>query len=282
MQIKHHIQAVVVLYKCSISQSQTLNSLSDLKKEIDSLFDLDILIYNNSSLYPIPPHPNYQIYNSPTNNMLAGAYNYALQQAIKKQINWLLLLDQDTTLSLHYFQELHKAISLSLCSNNIASIAPCVTSNKKQISPIQFNPTIGPKWFLKAVHPGTTSKCQFAINSATLINTSAITNIGNFPNEYPLDDLDICYFYRLYKKGYSFITIPTTIQHQLSVLDYSKNMTHGRYQSILFYDKQMAKEIGTIAQIALSLRVFLRIIIQIFSKSKRKYIKQTFYSLIKK
>ena len=129
MPIKHHIQAIVVLYNCSVSQSKSLTSLLKLKREINDLFDLDILIYNNSPQNPISPNPDYQIYNSAYNSMLAEAYNYALKSAINKQIKWLLLLDQDTTLNIQYFNELQK--SLSLINNNTACIAPIITHNNK-------------------------------------------------------------------------------------------------------------------------------------------------------
>jgi GT2 family glycosyltransferase len=280
MPIKHHIQVVVVLYKCSVSQSKSLTSIIKLKPKINDLFNLDILVYNNSPQTPISSHPDFQVYNSPTNSMLAGAYNYALQLATNKQIKWLLLLDQDTTLNYQYFYNLHN--SLSNTNNNTACITPIITHNNKQISPVQYIPFFGPKWFLKPSPIGINNSCLFAFNSGSLINTSAISAIGNFPTEFPLDDLDICYFYRLYRKNFSTYVMPITIEHQLSVLDYAKNMTPERYQSILHYDKLMAKEIGISAQIALSIRVFIRAILQIFSKHKRKYTKQTLKSLITK
>ena len=281
MPIKHHIQVVVVLYKCSVSQSKSLTSIIKLKPKINDLFNLDILVYNNSPQTPISSHPDFQVYNSPTNSMLAGAYNYALQLATDKQIKWLLLLDQDTTLNYQYFYNLHNSLS-NTNNNNTACITPIITHNNKQISPVQYIPFFGPKWFLKPSPIGINNSCLFAFNSGSLINTSAISTIGNFPTEFPLDDLDICYFYRLYRKNFSTYVMPITIEHQLSVLDYAKNMTPERYQSILHYDKLMAKEIGISAQIALSIRVFIRAILQIFSKHKRKYTKQTLKSLITK
>jgi GT2 family glycosyltransferase len=280
MPIKHHIQVVVVLYKCSVSQSKSLTSIIKLKPKINDLFNLDILVYNNSPQTPISSHPDFQVYNSPSNSMLAGAYNYALQLATDQQIKWLLLLDQDTTLNYQYFYNLHN--SLSKTNNNTACITPIITHNNKQISPVQYIPFFGPKWFLKPSPVGINNSCLFAFNSGSLINTSAISAIGNFPTEFPLDDLDICYFYRLYRKNFSTYVMPITIEHQLSVLDYAKNMTPERYQSILHYDKLMAKEIGISAQIALSIRVFIRAILQLFSKHKRKYTKQTLKSLITK
>ena len=280
MPIKHHIQVVVVLYKCSVSESKSLTSILNLKSEINDLFDFDVLIYNNSSQNTIPPHSDCQVYNSPNNSMLAGAYNYALKLASDKQLKWLLLLDQDTTLNRQYFDELHTA--LMQATNNVACIAPTITHNNKQISPVEYIAPFGPKWFLKPTPMGLNNSCLFAFNSGSLINTSAISAIGGFPTEFPLDDLDICYFYRLYKKGYSTYVMPVEIEHQLSVLDYAKNMTAERYQSILDYDKLMAKEIGILAQMALSARVFVRGIVQIFLKHKRKYAKQTLKSLVTK
>ncbi len=279
VQIKHRIQAVVVLYKCNINQSESLQSIEKIKNELVDLFDLDILVYNNYSQIQIPKHSDYQIFNSPTNSMLAGAYNYALNLAINKQIQWLLLLDHDSTLTIQYFKELHNALTNIL--ENTACITPIITNNNKQISPLKYKPTIGPKWFLKPIPSGTHNTCIYAFNSATLINTIAISSIGGFPTEFPLDDLDICYFYRLYQKGYSTHVLPIEIEHQLSVLDYAKNMTHERYQSILDSDKLMAKEIGKTAQIALTLRVIIRAIKQLFSPVKRKYTLQTLKSIVK-
>lgn len=279
VQIKHRIQVVIVLYKCNTDQSESLRSISKIKNNLTELFDLDILVYNNDNQIQIPQHPDYQIYNSPTNSMLAGAYNYALNLAIDKQIQWLLLLDQDTTLTLQYFNELHN--TLTNISENIACITPIIKANKKHLSPVKYNPYFGPKWFLKPVLPGIHDDCLFAFNSGTLINVTAISSINGFPNEFPLDDLDICYFYRLYKKNYSTHVLPIEIEHQLSVLNYAQNMTPQRYQSILDYDKLMAKEIGKTAQIALTIRVIIRTVIQLFSPIKRKYALQTLKSIVK-
>ncbi len=279
MPIKHRIQIVVVLYKCNIIQSESLQSIEKIKNDLTELFDLDILIYNNDSQKPIPPHHNYQIFNSSTNSMLVGAYNYALNIAINKQIQWLLLLDQDTTLNLQYFKELHKA--LINISKKTACITPIMYNKNKHLSPIEYNPIFGPQWFQKPLKSGLYNSCLFAFNSASLINTSAISAIGGFPNEFPLDDLDICYFYRLYKKGYYTHVLPVTIEHQLSILDYAKNMTPQRYQSILYYDKLMSKEIGKTAQISLIIRMMMRVILQLFSSTKRKYVLQTLKSIVK-
>lgn len=280
VQIKHRIQIVVVLYKCNITQSESLQSIEKIKNDLTELFDLDILVYNNDSQIKILPHSNHQIYNSPTNSMLVGAYNYALNLALNKQIKWLLLLDQDTTLTTQYFEALHTSLSKET-TENTACVAPIITNNGKQLSPVKYSPILGPKWFLTPASPGIYNCCLFAFNSATLINTSAISSIGGFPTEFPLDDLDICYFYRLYQKKYTTHVMPSTIEHQLSVLDYAKNMTPERYQSILDSDKLMAKEIGTTAQIALTIRVLIRAIMQLFSYTKRKYVKQTLKSIVK-
>ena len=279
VQIKHRIQVVVVLYKCTITQSESLKSIAKIQTELNKLFDLDILVYNNDFQIQIPPHSDYQIYNSPTNSMLAGAYNYALKLALDKHIQWLLLLDQDTILTSQYFKTLH--LALSQITKNTACITPIIKAKDKHLSPVKYNPHFGPKWFLKPLLSGTHNSCLFAFNSGTLIKTSAILSIGGFPNEFPLDDLDICYFYRLYHKGYSTHVMPIKIVHQLSVLDYAKNMTHERYQSILDSDKLMAKEIGKTAQIALTTRVIIRTIMQLFSPTKRKYALQTLKSIVK-
>jgi GT2 family glycosyltransferase len=281
MQIKHHIQVVVVLYRCNITQSKSLTSLLNAKREINDLFDFDILVYNNYTPSPITPNPQFEIYNATSNEMLAGAYNYALNQANKKNIDWLLLLDQDSCLTTKYFKELYHAISNAQKDDYVACIVPRIFNGNHQLSPVKYNPILGPKWFLSGIKPGTSNKCHFAFNSATLIKTKAINKIGQFPNEYPLDDLDICYFYRLFKLGYKSIILNSKIEHQLSVLNYAQNMTPSRYNSILFYDKQMAKEIGIIAQFALFIRVLLRSIKQLFTKEKHKYIYQTIKSLFK-
>ena len=96
------ILVVVVLYKQSPKQSRTIQSLIPVFERNPSLIGpVHVLLWDNS---PVPasqvslPFP-FDLSHAGRNVGTSGAYNYALELAESLGCPWLLLLDQDTTVS---------------------------------------------------------------------------------------------------------------------------------------------------------------------------------------
>ncbi len=274
--MKQSIQIIIVLYKMRLENSLSYKTLMENIGNVQ--MDYHLLIYNNSPEIIVEQSSKYEIYTPENNTMLAGAYNFALTRARANSCEWLLLLDQDTKLTKHYFECLQKEFdSLQISENNkIAAFVPFIKAeNGYIIDPYHYNPIWGCWYNLKKVKAGLHKECIIAINSCALINCSAIERIGGFPSEYPLDSLDSSYFYRFYKNGYLVVVLDTHLEHDMSIMDYRKNMTHQRYASIIESENKFAHELGCLAVIAFKSRLFLRAIKCIFVSNRRKYAWQT-------
>lgn len=270
---KPDIQIVVVLYKCGLTESSAAQSILQLHPLLCQYFAPHIVVYNNSPEVEIPGSPLYDVKVSDNSMALVGAYNYALQTARDKNYGWMVCFDQDTTITAEYVVELYNAMTEAEGRADIGAIVPKLWSTK-QLSPVSYNPIIGPKWMLRSVESGVTAACVYAFNSATAVRVEALVKIGGFPAEYKLDDLDICYFYRLYRSGYKTLVMNTVLSHSLSTLDYN-TLSEQRYENIMISDRRMAKEIGFAAEVALCVRVLFRIVKQLFVKNKRRFLVQT-------
>lgn len=274
------LQITIVTYKTTLNKCESLNSLC---KYIDKLeVPYSILIVNNSPEIQLEDSPLYTIFTPTENLMLAKAYNAALSIAKKNGHEWMMLLDQDTTLTEDYIVGLNNALK-SKIDTSIAAIVPVVKyiDGIHQISPATYNPTFGTV-NAKMLKPCIVSgKSVLAINSCSVVRITAIESIGGFPEMFPLDGLDTAYYYQFYKHGWDVQVIDAVIFQNLSVFDYKHNMSDRRYQSILKSELDLVHIMGTTATITLKLKYLGRIVIQLFDSGKRKYVKQTAAALLK-
>ncbi|MHC5373447.1 glycosyltransferase family protein [Enterococcus sp. LJL120] len=218
------ITVVVVLYQEKITD---LPSLPVLEK-LTSKKNFQLIFYDNSPQPQENPLTVGQVlYHHDQRNLgLATAYNYAWHQAQQFGADALLLLDDDTALTENY---LHTIASIAIEATT-GAIVPQIFAGGQQISPVfadvyinrdsQFPP------------PGSCQRHVMAINSGSLIPLALLGNIGGFNEAFPLDFLDHWLFWKVFQQGYTVEILDSQLQHQLSVLDYSK-VSNQRYQSIL-------------------------------------------------
>jgi hypothetical protein len=274
----HSIQIVIVLYKIKLEDSLSYKTLCNYISVLS--FNYELLIYNNSPEFYIEEKENYFVMNAEYNKMLAGAYNFALQRAIKNNRNWLLLLDQDTYLSEEYFKQLN----LSLNNNeNVAAIIPKLQSSQIHLSPKSCCSLIG--------HWGKMSNLQTkgiiknktiqAFNSAALISVQSLQKIGGFSLDFPLYELDYWVFYHLSKNKEQFYLMDVVLSHDLTMLDYRNKMTSQRYDSIISAEFKFSKQLGILAFLAFKVRLFFRLLKQFMLREKRPYTHLTLKYLCK-
>jgi hypothetical protein len=271
------IQIVLVLYKLKLEDSLTYKTLCENIIYLKSNYEL--LIYNNSPEILIEEGYKYIVINASQNDMLAGAYNYALQRAKEYNREWLLLLDQDTCLTKEYFEHLNNA----LLYENIAAIIPRLKSKQMHLSPKSYCPLFGP--WIKMINIYKNGIIQNrtiqAFNTSALISVDTLWKIGGFSVDFPLDGLDTYVFYILSKNNEKFYLMNVDLQHNLSVLDYHNKMTIQRYISIIDSEYRFAKLLGIISMVLIKFRLILRFFKQLFIKEKRSYIMLTLKYLYK-
>ena len=193
---------------------------------------LEILLYDNSpSNHDFTPLTmrGYILATTmtPRNLGIATAYNFAWSVAKENKSNWLLLLDHDTELTDDYFNEVFNNLEKT---KDVAAVVPKINSENTMISPV-FSDFLRP---LKEDRPlpGLQVKPVMAINSGTLISVDFLNEINGFNQDFSLDYLDHWLFFEIYHKGRKVWLMDITLEHELSVMDYTR-VSLQRYQSIL-------------------------------------------------
>jgi GT2 family glycosyltransferase len=273
---------VVVLYKQNIVESKTFQTLkSTLFERVKDKPDIEVIFYDNSpekqelpSLEIEGIHTSY-IHDS-RNLGITTAYNFAWSQARENGSQWLLLLDHDTELTDIYMDEV---LSLPELSVDVTAVVPKIISEQRRISPV-FSNSLRP---LAGEHPkeGLQEKPVMAINSGSLISVDFLNELSGFNEAFPLDYLDHWLFHEIYSHGKKVWVLHATIEHELSVMDYSR-VSEQRYQSIMnseiFFYKNYKQDLFSAYRIQLAKR-FLKQLLTVKNKKIAMYTLKRLFSL---
>ena len=260
---------VVVLYQNKWATSPILPILEQFLKQQR----VGILIYDNS---PSPQnHPFFQrkevLYrHNGKNPGLAKAYNEAVTQA-KGVYDRLLLLDQDTHLTVDYLQE----VASFVFDDTIAAMVPRLFSGQRQLSPLSMEKIIGAH--SQALLPGKAEVPSMAMNSGTCISLDYLVASGGFNEEFPLDFLDHWFFYQLWQNKKTLWVSQCRMQHELSVLDY-RHISFERYRSILQGEKHYYRDYQKDQWTVYRRHLLLRCLKQFLTVSNRQIWKLTWKS----
>ena len=229
---KLRIFAVIVLYKCRAEDSPAFQSLrvaADRYPEVE----LNALIFDNSPEQVAAPilAPNFTYASAVSNQGLSGPYNQTLAMAHTKGFEWLLTLDQDTTLPEDFLLTLSKIAIRLQHDESVAAIVPQMMSGELPLSPMYVH------WLRSRPAPrGFTGFNQgelYAFNSAALLRVAALVELGGFSTEFWLDQLDLWLHHQLYRAGKRvFIAGNVQIEHRLSLQNY-ESLAPARYSNFL-------------------------------------------------
>ncbi len=242
------IQCVVVLYKCALDDSKALLSLAEVCRQYSGLSRrIALLIYDNSQDLQAANLDRWnfgavEYQHASENGGLAAAYNEALSIAVKADIKWLLLLDQDTVLTPALFPALFAAIESPLIPE-ICAVVPKLAQQGKMLSPQivgRFHNHNFPTAF-----SGTYRGQITALNSAACLRVQALAAIGGFPREYWLDFLDHIMFHRLQAAGGQVVVLNIVIEHRLSLQNLEAEMSLDRYANVLSAEWRFVRETGS-------------------------------------
>jgi GT2 family glycosyltransferase len=222
---------VVVFYKQAIEESKTFRTLKQSLLPIGSQLT-ELVLYDNSPEKQEFSDQKYEgipitYFHDSRNLGIATAYNYALAAARENGSEWLILLDHDTEITAEYLEQV---MNMDEKNTDIAAVVPKINSENQLISPV-YSHSLRPLQGEKPVS-GIQDKPVMAINSGALIRVDFLNEIGGFNEDFPLDYLDHWLFHEVYAKGYKVRLLDVTLEHELSVMDYSR-VSLARYQSIL-------------------------------------------------
>jgi GT2 family glycosyltransferase len=269
-QIPVRVFAVIVLYKMAPSESPALRTLrAALSGFKDGQADIEILLYDNTPtgqyVDVLPADVKYKA--DFKNSGLATAYNYALEIATEKGFDWLLTLDQDTTLPIDFMRKLFATATFVAPLSNVAAIVPHISGDGMVISP-----SIPRQHWLKWRHfPDeyigiSTEKMTLAVNSASTYRVSALREIGGYDPRYWIDFSDVLLYHRLHEKNFRvFVAGNIHVVHEASVLDIRNRVSPGRYENIDRAEEAFFDEcLGTTERLVLLLKLLYRLVYKLW------------------
>ena len=234
MRVAIAIFAVVVLYKVN---PEDCISLQSLLKSYDGVSHdqvrLEILLFDNTpSTHSswVPPR-NVTYYGSNTNVGLAEAYNYALQVA--EESDWLLTLDQDTTLPPTFMTDLSDAVSVAARDPEVAAIVPQVVGEGRMLSPNYF--ALGAiRRYYPLGYNGIARYGTYAFNSGSLLRIRFLREIGGYNPMFWLDYCDAYIYARIMRKGMRvYVAGRIQVEHEFSLFDIKNRVSLERYRNIV-------------------------------------------------
>jgi GT2 family glycosyltransferase len=270
--VRPSILATIVLYKTGARDSASVASLARAADEVgkDGV-RLKVLLFDNG---PRPSGPAglfaEEVYvSAPENAGLVHAYNAGLKMAMEEGFEWLLTLDQDTSLPEEFLAELARGIALVEGDPQVAAIVPQMRGAGRALSPYRFRWGAFPVYIPRG-STGVPDCTIYSLNSASLLRVSALRQIGGYDPRFWLDASDHAIFHTLAAHGKRvYVAGGIQVEHHLSLVEDGGAMPAERYRNILaaefaFWDMNMSR----LANWERNLRLMMRLSRQFRGESK--------------
>jgi GT2 family glycosyltransferase len=208
---KPEVVALIVLYETKILESQTFQTII---VQDQSLFNLKLIIWDNSPV-PVPNdelvqakalYP-FEYISTPINTWLSKVYNQIISSRI---FDYIILLDQDSTMPNDFFSQLALGVKNYPCIN---LFLPLVINQGKLVSPGSFIFFKGRHW--KRARTGLiSSKNTLAITSGMTISSKyLLKNNIKFDERLNLYAIDTSFMLEYTKKEKWLFVLPVTFAH---------------------------------------------------------------------
>ncbi|HEY1803790.1 MAG TPA: glycosyltransferase [Terracidiphilus sp.] len=228
-----HVTAVIVLYGMTPEESPAFHSLIEARVEAAaSRANVSIVLWDNSPSWPsrmvLPEGVAY--FHDARNLGLAFAYNQALEIAFRQGSEWLITLDQDTTIPRDYLLSMASAARHYASHPDVGAIVPQIAVGRKRLSPNRFALNAVPQWFCSGFR-GIPDEPVFAMNSGAMVRMDALRQIGGYDLRFPLDYSDAVVFHLLHQHGKRvYIEGNLQLHHEFSMMDMNRLVSEGRYR----------------------------------------------------
>ncbi len=265
------ILVVVVLYRMRPSESPALRSIvASAKGSNQKDLRFKALLYDNT---PNGQEPgilpeSVEYWAARTNRGISSAYNFSLEMAETEGFDWLVTLDQDTTVPASYCERIVGLARELAAHFEIAGLVPKIWDRGIFISP--HVSVRGRSCRLPQNFAGVSNGEITAINSGTIWRARSLREIGGFHSLFWLDYLDHWLFHVIQQAGkLIYVVGDLDLEHELSLLKTDHQLSPDRLADILaaesaFYDLYKSPSEGWM----LTADMFSRILKQ-FLKGKR-------------
>lgn len=257
--------AVVVLFKLKPSESAAFKTLqAAVVHDQHRRSEIKILLYDNTpggqDTGVLPADVLYKM--DTKNGGLAKAYNYAIDVADKNGFDWLLTLDQDTSLPIDFISKLRDVATLVGPQEVVAAIVPRLVSDGRPVSPGRLLKPWGHVKVFVESFTGISSDETIAANSASTLRVSALKSLGGYDPRFAIWCSDIVMYHRLHCSNFrAYIDRDIVVDHVLAGLDLKTRSNPVRFEDACrseeaFYDEYM----GWICSVVLALKLCLRLV----------------------
>jgi glycosyltransferase involved in cell wall biosynthesis len=256
------VTVAIVLYRMEPARSPAFQSVMAARAILDAdLGGVRVLLWDNSpgtGGRELPEGVHY--FPDRSNSGLATAYNRAIEWASQCGSEWLLTLDQDTTVPDDFFVKMAAAACASTRYAGIGAIVPQIAAGGRQLSPNYFQFGAIPRWY-RTGYVGVPNDSVFAFNSGAMLKVAALKQVGGYDPRFWLDDSDAMIFSKLHEHGKRvYVAGNIQVEHEFSMKDMQKRMSPGRYRNALFaesafWDLRMTRVAGWERTLRLALRL---------------------------
>lgn len=200
---------VVVFYKTKPRDAVALSSLNAALR--DATTAPHIFLYDNGPDPSPLVQENATYIHDPENGGVSRAYNRASDHASHMNKKWMLLLDQDTSVSITLFSQMIEALSRHpLCP----AFVPRIIDKKGLLSPFRFKFGRGKR--IASIGEIAPLRGYRFINSGLFVRQSAFSAAGGYDERIPLDFSDISFGNRLEKLTDHVVVLDVSLRHSFS------------------------------------------------------------------
>lgn len=232
---------VVVLYRCPLESSGTLQSL--LKAKAAGMVPEALWIFDNepspgNETSPMLASLDATYEPSATNRGICPGYERARLAALHAGIEWLWLFDQDSDFDPAFMLGMGKAWEVLARDAACWAILPRVFSEGSLVSPLARAalPPAERDGYLPA------SADARAINSGMMLRRRFVDGLGGFDQRFWLDGLDHWLCLSARSAGQRTGVATAVLQHALSVTATTGFVSVARYRSILAAERLLFQE----------------------------------------
>lgn len=229
------ILIVVVQYLTALENTPVMQSLGTCFAQNTALLqDFTTLVWDNSpESHAAPNGLSFPVdYRHTGENLgVSGAYNNAAKLAAERGAQWLLLLDQDTTLPPEFLARMRDYTQRLASEHRIAAIAPSVMMGEARISPkvtVRGGRSVDPPTGFN----GEERRELVLVNTGLLLRLEAFSRVGGYDPDFWLDFSDRYLCHMLAQKGFSaWLAQDLQLQHHVSLM--AGGISLRRYANLL-------------------------------------------------
>ena len=260
------VLAVLVVYDKKVEEAacwptvvQWLSAKSEQAPTAEQLWLRHLLVYDNSPGEIERPDAvtslDVTYIHNPGNGGTSAAYESAADMGRTLGCDWLLLLDQDTSLPRTFLQMADHALATNE-KIRPAAMVPTVRHKGQLISPAILTRAGSIKPVTDVEHAGK-QEIITAIASGAIIRTEIVCKITPFPKDLWLDYVDHWMFLGLNRMGGSVAIFDADLVHDLSIKTPEK-LSRARLKSILDGERLLISQLGVPAKLVYPVRLLKR------------------------